>query len=41
MDFGVGQTPVHIHIKIAHVDRTMAEEEAAAKEKADVESGSL
>ena len=41
MDFGVGQTPVDINLKIAHVERTMAGEGAAAEEKAAVESGSL
>ena len=38
MDFGVGQTPVDINLKISHVERTMAGEEAAAEEEAAVES---
>ena len=41
MDFGVGQTPVDINLKISYVERTMAEEGAAAEEKAADESGSL
>ena len=36
VDFGVGQTPVHMNIKIAHVERTMAGDGAAADEKATV-----
>ena len=45
MDFGVGQTPVDINLKVTYVERTMAGkgagEGAAAEEKAAVESGSL
>ena len=41
MDFGVGQTPVDINIKIAHVERTIEAEEAAAEDNAVAQPGSL
>ena len=41
MDFGVGQTPVDVNIKIACVERTMAGEEAAAAAQAPDEPGFL
>ena len=39
--FGVGQTPVDINVKIAHVERTMEAEEAAAEDNAAVVPGIL
>ena len=41
MDFGVGQTPADINIKITHDERTMEAEEAAAEDNAAVEPGFL
>ena len=41
MDFGVGQTPVDINLKIAHVERTMAGAAGPAEEKPAVETGTL
>ena len=41
MDFGVGQTPVAINVKVAHVERTMEAEAAAAEDNAAAQSGSL
>jgi hypothetical protein len=41
MDFGVGQTPVHINIKMAHVERTMEAEAPAAEKEPVSQQGSL
>jgi hypothetical protein len=41
MDFGIGQTPVDMNIKIAHVERTMAGAAGPAEVKGAVEEGTL
>jgi len=41
MDFGIGQTPVDMNFKIAHVERTMAGAAAPAEDKHAVEEGFL
>ena len=41
MDFGVGHAPVDINKKIAHVERRMEAEEAAAEDNAVAQPGSL
>ena len=41
MDFGIGQTPVDINLKIAHAERTMEAEAPSAEENVVAPPGSL